>query len=77
MFLFSISPAQWSIKNIWKSLFHVIMSFTKIIEIYYVKFPKSVSSKDDVWREFLEDSNSTFSRKWVLQKCDFFSVNKL
>ena len=38
------------------------MSSTKITEIYYVKFPKSVSSKDDVWREFIEDSNSTFSR---------------
>ena len=47
------------------------MSFTKIIEFNYVKFLKGVSSKDDVWREFLEDSNSKFSKNWVLQKSEF------
>ena len=39
------------------------MSSTKIIEFDYVKFPKNVSSKDGVWRKFLGDSNSTFSKK--------------
>ena len=48
------------------------MSSTKIIEFDNVKFPKSRSSKDGVWRKFLQiGSNSTFSKEWVLQKCEF------
>ena len=47
------------------------MSSTKIIEFYYVKLPKSLSSKYGVWKEFIEDSSGTFSRKWVLQKREF------
>ena len=39
-FLFAISPAQWSIKNISKHLFHLIRSSTKIVEFDNVKFPK-------------------------------------
>ena len=67
--LFSISSAQGSIKNISKSFFRVAMSFIKTIEFGNVKFPKSISSEDGVWREFLEiDSGSTFSKKWVVQK---------
>ena len=63
IFLFSISPAQCLIKNISKHLFHFIRSSTKITEFDNVKFPKSVSSKDGFWREFLKiDSNSTFSK---------------
>ena len=42
-----------------------------MIEFDYVKFPKSVSCKKAVWREFLENSSSTFSKKWVLQKREF------
>ena len=69
---FPISPAQWSIKNISKHLFHFIKSSTKIIEFDKVKCPKSISSKNGVWKAILEiDSNSTLSRKWVLQKREF------
>ena len=46
--LFPISPAQWSIKNNSKHLFHFIRSSTKIIEFDDVKFPKSISSKNGV-----------------------------
>ena len=46
--LFSISSAQWSIKNISKSFFRVAMSFIKTIEFGNVKFPKSISSEDGV-----------------------------
>ena len=48
------------------------MSSTKITEFENVKFPKSISSKDGVWREFLEIDNSiTFSEKYVFQKRGF------
>ena len=48
------------------------MSSAKIIEFDIVKFPKSISSKDGIWGEYLEiDSNSTFLKKWVLQKHEF------
>ena len=61
IFLFAISPAQWSIKNISKHLFHLIRSSTKIVEFDNVKFPKIISTKDSVLREFLEiDSSSMF-----------------
>ena len=61
-----------SIKNISKHFFHLIRSSTKIVEFDNVKFPKILSTKDGVWREFLEtDSNSMFSRKWVPQKREF------
>ena len=81
--VFNITRLVRSLENISKSLFHVIMSSTKIIEFDIVKFPKSISSKDGVWREYLEiDSNSTFSKKklstlqpWIF--LFFFSVNKL
>ena len=53
------------------------MSFTKIIEFDNVKLKtktKNLSSKDAVWNQFLEiDSNSTFSKKWVLWKSEFSS----
>ena len=62
-------------KNISKSLRHIIVSFTKIIEFDNVKLKtktKNISSKDAVWNQFLEiDSNSTFSKKWVLRKSEF------
>ena len=48
VFLFPISPAQWSIKNISKHRFHLIRSSTKIIEFDNVKFTKNRSSKDGV-----------------------------
>ena len=64
IFLFLISPAQCLIKNISKPLFHLIRSSTKIAEFDNVNFPKSISSKDGVWREFLKiDSNSTLKKK--------------
>ena len=70
--LFSISPAQRSINNISKLLLHFITCSTKIIESGNVKFPKSISSSDGLWREFLgSDSNSTFPKKCVLQKREF------
>ena len=46
IFLFPISPSQWSIKNISKPLFDLIRSFTEIIEFDNTKFPKSISSKN-------------------------------
>ena len=59
-------------KNIPKHLFHLITSTTEIIEFENVKFPKRISSKDSVWRGFLEiDSNSTFSKKGVPKKREF------
>ena len=74
IFLFPISPAQWSIKNISKTLFLLISSSTKIIEFDNVKFPKNISSKDGVWREFLEiDSNGTSSKTWIL-KWSYYNV---
>ena len=71
--VFNITRLVRSLENISKSLFHVIMSSTKIIEFDIVKFPKSISSKDGVWREYLEiDSNSTFSKKkWALCNREF------
>ena len=43
-----------------------------MIEFDIVKFPKNISSKDGVSREFIEiDSNGTSSKKWVLQKHEF------
>ena len=40
-----------------------------MIEFDNVKFPKDLSSKDGVWKEFLDiDSNGRSSEKWVLQK---------
>ena len=72
IFLFAISLAQWSIKNISKHLFRLISSSTKIVQFDKVKFPKIISTKDSVWREFLEtDSNSIFSKKWAPQKHEF------
>ena len=57
------------------------MSFTEIIEFDDVKFTKSTSSKDGVWREFLEiDSNSAFSKNEYFKNVSFllfFSVNNL
>ena len=49
-----------------------------MIEYDYVKFPKSISSNDGVWREVIEiGSKSTLPKKWVLEKRDslilFFS----
>ena len=45
-------------KNISKPLFRLLRSSTKIIESEIVKFPKDISSKDGVWKKFLEtDSN--------------------
>ena len=54
IFIFPISPAYWSIKNIVKLLFHLVRSFTKITEFGNVKLPKSISSKDGLGRESLE-----------------------
>ena len=69
IFLFTISVAQWSVKSISKHLFHLVRSSTEIVKFDNVKFPKIISTKDGVWREFLgTDSNSMFSKKWVLQK---------
>ena len=43
-----------------------------MIEFDIVKFPKNISSKVDVSREFIEiDSNGTSSKKWILQKNEF------
>ena len=46
-----------------------------------MKFPKSILSKNGLWRQLFEiDCKSTFSKKWVLQKFGFyylFLVNKL
>ena len=43
---------------------------TKIIEFFYVKSPKSISSKRAVWRKFLEiESNSILSKNRVFQRC--------
>ena len=57
------------------------MCSTKITEFGYVKFTKSISSKDGVWREFLQiSSNNTFSKNEYFKNVDFFiicSVNKL
>ena len=40
-----------------------------MIEFDDVKFSKNASSKDGVWKEFLEiDSNGTSAKKWVFQK---------
>ena len=82
VFVFNITRLVRSLENISKSPFHVIMSSTKIIEFDIAKFPKSISSKDGAWREYLEiDGNSTFSNKmstsptWIF--LSFFSVNKL
>ena len=59
MFLFAILPAQRSIKNISKQLFHLIRFSTKIVEFHNEKFPKIISTEDGVWRKCLEtDSNS-------------------
>ena len=72
IFLFAISLAEGSIKNISKDLFPLIRSSTKIVEFYNVKFPKIISAKDGIWREFLEtDSSSMLSKKWVPQKREF------
>ena len=53
-----------------------------VVEFGNAKFPKSIPSKDGVWREFLEiDNNSTFSKKMITSKIvnflSFFSVSKL
>ena len=64
IFLFAISLAQWSIKNISEHFFHLIRPSTKIVEFDNENFPKMISTKDGTWREFLEtDSNSMFSKK--------------
>ena len=43
-----------------------------MIEFDDVKFSKNASSKDGVWKEFLEiDSNGTSAKKWVFQKREF------
>ena len=80
-YCFSTYQRYFSIKNISKPLFHRIKSFTKIIEFDNVKFPKSISSKDGVWREFVGiDSNCKFSKKneyFKNVKKNSFSVNKL
>ena len=56
-------------KNISKYLFHFIMSSTKIIEFDNLNFPKSISSKDRVQRDFLGiDSNSMSSKKMSTPK---------
>ena len=56
-------------KNISKYLFHFIMSSTKIIEFDNLNFPKSISSKDRVQRDFLRiDSNSMSSKKMSTPK---------
>ena len=71
IFLFPISPAQWSIKKYFKPLFYIIRSSTKTIELDHVKCLAS-PSEDRIWKEFLEiDSNIMFSKKWVLQKRKF------
>ena len=45
------------------------------MEFEQITFPASISSDDDVWREFLEiDNNSMFSKKWVLQKRKFLTL---
>ena len=45
------------------------MSSTKIIEFDNLKFPKSISSKDGVQRDFLGiDSNSMSSKKMSTPK---------
>ena len=78
---FSTYQRYFSIKNISKPLFHRIRPFIKIIEFGNVKFLKSISSKDGVWREVIEiDSNCTFSKKneyFKNVKKNYFSVNKL
>ena len=57
----------------------LIRSFTEIIEFDNVKFHKSISFKDGVWREFIEiGSNSNFSKNkffklWIFLV--FFSVS--
>ena len=74
-FLFPVSPAWWSIKNISKPLFHLIRSFTKIVEFDNVKFSKSSSSKDGVSKKFLDiDSKSTFSKNEYLENANFFNI---
>ena len=71
---FSTYQRYFSIKSISKPLFHRIRSFTKINEFNNVEFPKSISSKDGVWREFPEtDGNCTFSKKMsTLKTWNFF-----
>ena len=56
-FCFQISPANCLIKNVSEQIFHLFRTSTKITN--NVKFPKSVSSIDGAWREFLKiDGNS-------------------
>ena len=56
-----------------KPLFHLIRFSTKVIEFVHINFSASISSEDGVWEEFIEiDSNSMFSKKWVLQKLKSF-----
>ena len=72
IFLFAISLAQWSIKNISKHLFHLIRSSNEIVEFDNVKFPKIISTKDGAGREFLEiDSNSVFKKNEYLKNVNF------
>ena len=60
-------------KKISKLLFHLIMTFTEIFEFGKVKLSKSISSKDGVWREFLEiDSNTVRFQKMSTSKREFF-----
>ena len=60
------------IKNVSKPLFHLIRSSTKIIEFDNIKFPKNMSSKDGVWREFPEiDSNGASSKNEYFKKVNF------
>ena len=64
MFLFPISPAKWSLKNISKHLALLTRSSTKIIEFDTVKVPSCILSKDNALRKFFEiDCNSAFSKK--------------
>ena len=61
-FCFQIAPAHCLIKKFSEHIFHLFRTSTKITN--NVKFPKSISSKDGVWREFLKiDGHSTFSKK--------------
>ena len=46
-----------------------------MIEFGNIKFPKSISSKDIVWREFLEiENNSTFSKNEYFKSMTFLII---
>ena len=49
------------------------MFSTKIIELDNAKFPKSISSENFIWREFVEiDSVTVCFQKWLSQKHEFY-----